>query len=141
MLRFFSASVADPALAADDGLAGPTPGISGQSVGKALPARGPRRLHVEDPVMLMPTGGGLILFGLSLLLLTVGRRIQSEEDFKESEQREREITEMGGFGSGRMAGPERWSRLAYRHPHLTRRPLQLGVAVGAILILVDILNH
>jgi hypothetical protein len=86
--------------------------------------------------MLMPTGAGLIVFGLSLLLLTVGRRIQSEEDFNESEQREREITEMGGFGSGRIAGPERWSRLAYRHPHLTRRPMRLCVALGAILILV-----
>jgi hypothetical protein len=91
--------------------------------------------------MLMPTGAGLVLFGLSLLLLTVGRRIQSEEDFVESEQRSKKIRKMGGFGSGRMAGPDDWSRLAYRHPRLTRRPLQLCVAAGVVLILVDILNH
>jgi hypothetical protein len=88
--------------------------------------------------MLTPIGVGLIMFGLYLLVFTVGRRITSEEDFRESEARQKELAEQG-LG-GLMAAPEAWSRAAYRHPVRTRLPLQLCVAVGAVLIVVDILN-
>lgn len=89
--------------------------------------------------MLTQIGVGLIMFGLYLLILTVGRRITSDEDLRESEARQKEIAKQG-WGSGLMVAPEAWSRAAYRHPVRTRLPLQLCVAVGAILILIEILN-
>lgn len=84
-------------------------------------------------------GGALVMFGLYLPILTVGRRITCDEDLRESEARQRETAKQG-WGSGLMAAPEAWSRAAYRRPVLTRLPLQICVAVGSILILVDILN-
>ena len=87
---------------------------------------------------LAPIGIGLIMFGLYMLILTVGRRITSDEDLQESEARQKELTKQGLRDP--MAASDYWSRAAYRHPVRTRLPLQLCIAVGAVLILVDILN-
>lgn len=96
------------------------------------------RTAAGDGAMLTPIGIGLIMFGLYLLILTVGRRITSDEDLQESEARQKELAKQGLRGL--MAAPEAWSRAAYRHPVCTRLPLQLCIAVGAVLILVYILN-
>lgn len=87
--------------------------------------------------MLTPLGAGLIVGGLYWLLLTVARRVESEGDVRASEQREKEVKERHPLTAGAHARGEWASRTAYRHPVLVRRPAQLCVVAGVILILID----
>ena len=90
--------------------------------------------------MLAPLGGALIVFGLYWLVLSVSRRISSHEEYRASEHREAEIKERSAIGGGLLTAPERISRLAYHHPALVRRPAQVCIAVGGLLILADVLH-
>jgi hypothetical protein len=89
--------------------------------------------------MLTPLGAGLIASGLYWLFFTI-RRATSEDDLRASERREQEIIERyRSPGIGRF--PEWAYRATYHHPVLMRLPASLCVAVGAILILVDVVKH